>query len=214
MEQSLPQGGLDVDYEEMIKIGFCFVKGGSGKTTLATSTVLYLNAAVAAAGLIDTAPVPVASLMLAAGTQPGVYAGREDVPVAVTRTPEALDAALRALEKMKVSIAVVDLPPMPKTPRLDIAVIVADPPGLEFVQEFKADAAHVVLAANMVDKLDGRYKNLANSAVALPYSPAVAKAYAKLTPAILPHHPKAASLGRWKKAFLQLMNKVAEYVKK
>jgi hypothetical protein len=198
----------------MIKIGFSFVKGGTGKTTLATSTVLYLNAAVAAAGLIDTAPVPMASLLLAAGVQPGVYAGREDVPVAVTRTPESLDAALRALEKMKVSIAVVDLPPMPKTPRLDIAVIVADPPGLEFVQEFKADAAHVVLAANMVDKLDGRYKNLANSAVALPYSSAVAKAYAKLTPAILPHHPKAQTLGRWKKAFIALMNKVAEHVKK
>jgi hypothetical protein len=198
----------------MIKIGFCFIKGGTGKSTLASSAVLYLNAAVAAAGLIDTAPVPVAALMLAAGTQVGVYAGREDVPVAVTRSPEALDAALRALEKMKVSIAVVDLPPLHKTPRLDIAVIVADPPGLEFVQEFKADAAHVVLAANMVDKLDGRYKNLANSAVALPYSSAVAKAYAKLTPAILPHHPKAQTLGKWKKAFLQLMNKVAEHVKK
>jgi hypothetical protein len=198
----------------MIKIGFAYIKGGTGKSTLASSAVLYLNAAVAAAGLVDTAPVPVASLLLAAGVQPGVYAGREDVPVAVSRSPEALDAAIRALEKMKVSIAVVDLPPMPKTPRLDIAVIVADPPGLEFVQEFKADAAHVVLAANMVDKLDGKYKNLTNSAVALPYSSAVAKAYAKLTPAILPHHPKAASLGRWKKAFLQLMNKVAEHVKK
>jgi RecA/RadA recombinase len=198
----------------MIRIGFCFIKGGTGKTTLATSTVLYLNAAVAAAGLIDTAPVPVASLLLAAGTRPGVYAGREDVPVAVTRTPESLDVALRALEKLKVSIAVVDLPPMPKTPRLDVAVVVVDGPGLEFLPEFKADAAHVVLAANMVDKLDGKYKNLANSAVALPYSSAVAKAYAKLTPAILPHHPKAASLGRWKKAFLHLMNRVAEYVKK
>jgi len=198
----------------MIRIGFAYIKGGTGKTTLATSTVLYLNAVVATAGLIDTAPVPVASLMLAAGTQPGVYAGREDVPVAVTRTPEALDAAIRALEKMKVSIAVVDLPPMPKTPRLDVAVVAADGPGLEFLPEFKADAAHVVLAANMVDKLDGRYKNLANSAVALPYSSAVAKAYAKLTPPILPHHPKAQTLGRWKKAFLQLMAEVAKHVKK
>jgi hypothetical protein len=198
----------------MIRIGFAYIKGGTGKSTLASSAVLYLNAAVATAGLIDTAPVPVAALMLAAGTQPGVYAGREDVPVAVTRSPEALDAAIRALEKMKVSVAVVDLPPMPKTPRLDVAVVVADGPGLEFLPEFKADAAHVVLAANMVDKLDGRYKNLANSAVALPYSPAVAKAYAKLMPAILPHHPKAASLGRWKRAFIALMNKVVEYVKK
>jgi len=86
---------------------------------------------------------------------------------------------------------VIDLPPMPKTPRLDVAVVVADGPGLEFLPEFKADAAHVVLAANMVDRLDGRYKGLANSAVALPYSPAVARAYAKLTPAILPHNPKA-----------------------
>ena len=199
----------------MIRIGFSFVKGGTGKTTLATSTVLYLNAAVAAAGLVDAAPVPVASLMLAAGTQPGVYAGREDVPVAVTRTTEALDAAFRSLERLRVSIAVVDLPPLHKTPRLDIAVVVADPPGLEFVQEFKADAAHSILAVNMAEKVDlGRYKGLANSAVALPYSPAVAKAYQRLTPAILPHHPKAQTLGKWKKAFLQLMNKVAEHVKK
>jgi hypothetical protein len=196
----------------MIKIGFCFVKGGTGKSTLASSAVLYLNAAVAAAGLIDASPVPMASLLLAAGVQPGVYAGREDVPVAVTRSPDALDAALRALEKVKASIAVIDLPPMAKTPRLDVAVVVADGPGLEFLPEFKADAAHVVLAANMVDRLDGRYKGLANSAVALPYSPAVARAYARLTPAILPHHPKARSLGRWKKAFLALMGEVARHV--
>jgi len=196
----------------MIKIGFAYIKGGTGKSTLASSAVLYLNAAVATAGLVDTAPVPMASLLLAAGVQPGVYAGREDVPVAVTRTPEALDAALRALEKVKASIAVVDLPPMPKTPRLDVAVVVADGPGLEFLPEFKADAAHVVLAANMVDRLDGRYKGLANSAVALPYSPAVARAYAKLTPAILPHNPKARSLGRWKRAFLALMGEVAKHV--
>jgi len=196
----------------MIKIGFAYIKGGTGKSTLASSAVLYLNAAVATAGLVDTAPVPMASLLLAAGVQPGVYAGREDVPVAVTRTPEALDAALRALEKVKASIAVIDLPPMPKTPRLDVAVVVADGPGLEFLPEFKADAAHVVLAANMVDRLDGRYKGLANSAVALPYSPAVARAYAKLTPAILPHNPKARSLGRWKRAFLALMGEVARHV--
>jgi len=196
----------------MIKIGFAYIKGGTGKSTLASSAVLYLNAAVATAGLVDTAPVPMASLLLAAGVQPGVYAGREDVPVAVTRTPEALDAALRSLERLKASIAVVDLPPMPKTPRLDVAVVVADGPGLEFLPEFKADAAHVVLAANMVDRLDGRYKGLANSAVALPYSPAVARAYAKLTPAILPHNPKARSLGRWKRAFLALMGEVARHV--
>ena len=196
----------------MIKIGFCFIKGGTGKTTLASSAVLYLNAVAATAGLIDASPVPMASLLLAAGVQPGVYAGREDVPVAVTRTPEALDAALRSLERLKASIAVIDLPPMAKTPRLDVAVVVADGPGLEFLPEFKADAAHVVLAANMVDRLDGRYKGLANSAVTLPYSPAVARAYAKLTPAILPHHPKARSLGRWKKAFLALMGEVAKHV--
>jgi len=196
----------------MIKIGFAYIKGGTGKSTLASSAVLYLNAAVATAGLVDTAPVPMASLLLAAGVQPGVYAGREDVPVAVTRTPEALDAALRSLERLKASIAVIDLPPMPKTPRLDVAVVVADGPGLEFLPEFKADAAHVVLAANMVDRLDGRYKGLANSAVALPYSPAVARAYAKLTPAILPHNPKARSLGRWKRAFLALMGEVAKHV--
>ncbi|MDT7870450.1 MAG: hypothetical protein RQ839_09775 [Thermoproteus sp.] len=199
----------------MMRIGFCFVKGGTGKTTLASSAVLYLNAVAATAGLIDASPVPMASLLLAAGVQPGVHAGREDIPVAVTRTPEALDAALRALEKMKVSIAVIDLPPMAKTPRLDVAVIVSDPPGLEFVGDFKADAAHSILAVNMAEGVDlGRYKGLANSAAVLPYSPAVARAYQRLTPAILPHNPKARSLGRWKKAFLRLMGEVARQVRR
>ena len=197
----------------MIKIGFVYIKGGTGKTTLASSAVLYLNAAAASAGLIDASPVPMGALLLAAGTQPGVYAGREEVPVAVVRSPELLEAGYRALEKLKTAVAVVDLPPMAKTPRLDIAIIVADPPGLEFLEEFKADAAHVILAVNMADKTDGRYKGFANAAVALPYSPAVAKAYQRLIPAILPHHPKAATLGRWKKAFLALMSEIAKEVK-
>jgi len=197
----------------MIKIGFVYIKGGTGKTTLASSAVLYLNAAAASAGLIDASPVPMGALLLAAGTQPGVYAGREEVPVAVVRSPELLEAGYRALEKLKTAVAVVDLPPMAKTPRLDIAIIVTDPPGLEFLEEFKADAAHVILAVNMADKTDGRYKGFANAAVALPYSPAVAKAYQKLIPAILPHHPKAATLGRWKKAFLALMSEIAKEVK-
>jgi len=197
----------------MIKIGFVYIKGGTGKTVLASSAVLYLNAAAASAGLIDASPVPMGALLLAAGTQPGVYAGREEVPVAVVRSPELLEAGYRALEKLKTAVAVVDLPPMAKTPRLDIAIIVADPPGLEFLEEFKADAAHVILAVNMADKTDGRYKGFANAAVALPYSPAVAKAYQKLIPAILPHHPKAATLGRWKKAFLALMSEIAKEVK-
>ena len=197
----------------MIKIGFVYIKGGTGKTTLASSAVLYLNAAAAPAGLIDASPVPMGALLLAAGTQPGVYAGREEVPVAVVRSPELLEAGYRALEKLKTAVAVVDLPPMAKTPRLDMAIVVADPPGLEFLEEFKADAAHVILAVNMADKTDGRYKGFANAAVALPYSPAVAKAYQRLIPAILPHHPKAATLGRWKKAFLALMSEIAKEVK-
>ena len=197
----------------MFKIGFTYVKGGTGKTTLAASAVLYLNAVVAAAGLVDASPTPVAALMLGAEPKPNVYAGREDVPVVVLQTPERLEEGYRALERLRTAIAVVDLPPMAKTPRLDMAVVVADPPGLEFLEEFKADAAHVVLAVNMADKTDGRYKGFANAAVALPYSPAVAKAYQRLIPAILPHHPKAATLGRWKKAFLALMSEIAKEVK-
>jgi ABC-type amino acid transport substrate-binding protein len=67
-----------------------------------------------------------ASLLLAAGTQPGVYAGREEVPVAVVRSPDRIEEGLRALEEMKIDAAVIDLPPMAKTPRLDIAVVVTD----------------------------------------------------------------------------------------
>jgi len=196
----------------MFKIGFAYVKGGTGKTTLAASAVLYLNAAVAAAGLVDASPTPVAALMLGAEPKPNVYAGREDVPVVVLQTPERLEEGYRALERLRTAIAVVDLPPMAKTPRLDMAVVVADPPGLEFLDWFKADAAHVVLAVNMADKTDGRYKGFANAAVALPYSPAVAKAVMRLTPPILAHSPKAPTLGRWRRGFFALMKEVEEAV--
>jgi hypothetical protein len=40
----------------------------------------------------------------------------------------------------------------------------------------------------------------------------VARAYQRLTPAVLPHNPKARSLGSWKKAFLALMGEVAKHV--
>ena len=198
----------------MIKIGFVYIKGGTGKTVLASSAVLYLNAAAAPAGLIDASPVPMAALLLAAGTQPGVYAGREEVPVAVLRTPERLEEGYRALERLKTAIAVVDFPPVSKTPRLDVAVAVADPAGLHFLDGFRADASHVILAVNMADKIDVGRKDVANSVVALPYSPGVAKAYQSLVPPILPHHPKARRLGVWKKAFLALMEEITKWVRR
>jgi MinD-like ATPase involved in chromosome partitioning or flagellar assembly len=50
----------------MIKIGFCFVKGGTGKTVLASSAALYMTAAVASVGLVDASPVPMAARRLMA----------------------------------------------------------------------------------------------------------------------------------------------------
>ncbi len=198
----------------MIKIGFCFVKGSTGKTVLASSTALYVSAAVAAAGLIDASPVPMASLMLAAGTQPGVYAGREDIPVVVTRSPDRIEEGLKALEEMRLDAAVIDLPPMQKTPRLDIAVVVTDGPGLEFLPEFKADAAHSILAVNMAEeKTDVKYKD-AVATVVLPYSPVVARAYARKIPPVLAHSPKAPYHAQWRRQFFKLMSQLENIVKK
>jgi cellulose biosynthesis protein BcsQ len=196
----------------MIKIGFCFVKGGTGKTVLASSTVLYMAAAVASAGLVDASPVPMASLLLAAGTQPGVYAGREEVPVAVVRSPDRIEEGLKAFEEMKIDAAVIDLPPMAKTPRLDIAVVVTDMPGLEFLQEFKADAKYTILVLNMAET-SVKYKD-ATATVVLPYSPVVARAYARKIPPVLAHSPKATRHGEWRKQFFKLMTEIEKIVKK
>ncbi len=106
---------------------------------------------MAAAGLIDASPVPMAARLMAVDAAEGIHAGREEVPVAVVRNPERLDPALRAFEEMRLDAAVIDLPPMPKTPHLDIAVVVTDPPGLEFLPEFKADAKHTILVLNMAE---------------------------------------------------------------
>jgi hypothetical protein len=197
----------------MIKVGFSYIKGGTGKTVLATSTVLYMTAAVAAAGLVDAAPVPMAARLMAVDAAEGVHAGREEVPVAVVRTPDRLDSALRAFEEMRLDAAVIDLPPMAKTPRLDIAVVVTDPPGVEFLPEFKADAKYVVLALNMAEEKTVKYKDAA-ATVVLPYSPVVARAYARRIPPVLAHSPKAPRHGEWRRQFFSLMKELEKIVKK
>jgi len=198
----------------MIKIGFCFVKGSTGKTVLASSAALYMAAAVAAAGLVDASPVPMAARLMAVDAAEGIHAGREEVPVAVVRTSDRLDSALRAFEEMRLDIAVIDLPPLQKTPRLDIAVVVTDPPGLEFVNEFKADAKHTILVLNMAEeKTDVKYKD-AVATVVLPYSPVVARAYVKRVPPVLAHSPKAPYHAQWRKQFFKLMSQLEKIVKK
>jgi hypothetical protein len=197
----------------MIKIGFSYIKGSTGKTVLASSTVLYMAAAVAAAGLIDASPVPMASRLLAVDAAEGIHAGREEVPVAVIRSPDRLDPALRAFEEMKLDAAVIDLPPLHKTPRLDIAVVVTDPPGMEFIGEFKADAKYVVLALNMAEEKTTKYKD-ATATVTLPYSPVVARAYFRKIPPILAHSPKAPYHGEWRRQFFTLMKELEKIIQK
>jgi hypothetical protein len=198
----------------MIKVGFCFIKGGTGKTVLASSAALYMAAAVGAVGLVDASPVPMAARLMAVDAVEGIHAGREEVPVAVARSPDRLDSALRAFEEMRLDIAVIDFPPLQKTPRLDIAVTVVDPPGLEFINEFKADAGHVILLLNMAEEKTGvKYKD-ATTTVILPYSPVVARAYAKKIPPVLAHSPKATYHAQWRKQFFKLMTEIEKIVKK
>jgi hypothetical protein len=196
----------------MIKIGFSYIKGGTGKTVLASSSVLYLSAAVAAAGLIDASPVPMAARLMAVDAAEGIHAGREEIPVAVVRDPDKLDSALRAFEEMKLDVAVVDLPPMAKTPRFDIAVVVTDEPGLEFLPEFKADAKYVILLLNMAEE-KVKYKDAA-ATVTLPYSPVVARAYFRKIPPILAHSPKAPRHGEWRRGFFLLMKELEKIIQK
>jgi hypothetical protein len=171
-----------------------------------------MTAAVAAAGLIDASPVPMASRLMAVDAAEGIHAGREEVPVAVVRSPDRIEEGLRAFEEMRLDAAVIDLPPMAKTPRLDIAVVVTDPPGVEFLPEFKADARHVILVLNMAEEKIN-YKDAA-ATVVLPYSPVVARAYAKKIPPVLAHSPKAPHHGEWRKQFFRLMSEVEKIVKK
>jgi hypothetical protein len=173
-----------------------------------------MTAAVAAAGLVDASPVPTASRLMAVDAAEGIHAGREEVPVAVVRNPERLDPALRIFEEMRLDAAVIDFPPAAKTPRLDIAVVVTDGPGLEFLPEFKADAKHVLFVLNMAEeKTAVKYKDAA-ATVAMPYSPVVARAYARKIPPILAHSPKAPRHGEWRRQFFKLMAEVEKIVKK
>jgi MinD-like ATPase involved in chromosome partitioning or flagellar assembly len=198
----------------MIKIGFVYIKGGTGKTVLASSAASYMAAAVASVGLVDASPVPMAARLMAVDAVEGVHAGREEVPVALVRSPDRLEEGLKAFEEMRLDVAVIDLPPVAKTPRLDIAVVVTDPPGLEFINEFKADAKHVLFVLNMAEEKTGiKYKDAA-ATVVLNYSPVVARAYARRIPPVLAHSPKAPRHGEWRRQFFKLMAEVEKIVKK
>jgi hypothetical protein len=198
----------------MISIGFAYIKGGTGKTVLATSAALYLNAVGAPAALIDASPVPMAALLMGASASRGMHAGRQGVPVFNLRGAGGLREALKALEAARVSVVAVDLPPAPRTPRLDIVIAVTDPPGLHFAQEFKADAPLTILALNKSDGAPSVTTSIANAVVALPYSPGVERAYQRLLPPILVYSERAPSLARWKRAFLELMHIVAEELRR
>jgi hypothetical protein len=197
----------------MIKIGFVYIKSSTGKTVLASSSVLYMAAAVASVGLVDASPVPMAARLMAVDAAEGIHAGREEVPVAVVRTPDRLEEGLKAFEEMRLDAAVIDLPPAAKTPRLDIAVVVTDPPGVEFLPEFKADAKHTILVLNMAEEKTVKYRDAA-ATVALNYSPVVARAYARRIPPVLAHSPKAPRHGEWRRQFFKLMAEVEKIVKK
>jgi hypothetical protein len=154
-----------------------------------------------------------AARLMAVDASSGVYAGREEVPVAVMRSPDRVEEGFRAFEEMRLDTAVIDLPPLHKTPRLDVVVAVADPPGVEFLPEFKADAKHTILVLNMAEEKTVKYKDAA-ATVALPYSPVVARAYVRRIPPILAHSPKAPRHGEWRRQFFKLMAEVEKIVKK
>jgi len=90
---------------------------------------------------------------------------------------------------------------------------VTDPPGLEFLPEFKADAKHMILVLNMAEEKTVSYKD-AVATVVLPYSPVVARAYARKIPPVLAHSPKAPYHAQWRKQFFRLMAEVEKIVKK
>jgi len=154
-------------------------KGGTGKTTVATSLAIALSRSWGRTLYVELGPVPVGVRLLGVEPDGKVHEGRGDVLAAYVKDESQLPALLEKVSG-DVMAVVVDYPPCVKPGEGGLLVPVADWLSASTLEKLKAKVAVLNKDRGMEFKLP-----TASEVVKLPFSYAVERAVAEYVPPVL-----------------------------
>jgi len=154
-------------------------KGGSGKTTVATSLAIALSRSWGRTLYVELGPVPVGVRLLGVEADGKVHEGRGDVLAAYLEDEAQLSALLEKVSG-DVMAVVVDYPPCIRPGEGGLLVPVADWLSVSTLEKMKAKVAVLNKDRGFEFKLAA-----ASEVVKLPFSYAVERAVAEFVPPVL-----------------------------
>ena len=153
-------------------------KGGTGKTTVATSLAIALSKSWGRTLYVEAGPVPVGVKILGVEPDGKVHEGRGDVLAAYVEDEAQLSPLLEKLGG-DVMAVVVDYPPCIRPGEGGLLVPVADWLSASTLEKVKAKVA-------VLNKDRGfEFKLVASEVIKLPFSYAVERAVAEYVPPVL-----------------------------
>jgi len=153
-------------------------KGGTGKTTVATSLAIALSKSWGRTLYVELGPVPVGVKLLGVEADGKVHEGRGDVLAAYVEDEAQLSSLLEKVSG-DVMAVVVDYPPCIRPGEGGLLVPVADWLSASTLEKMKAKVA-------VLNKDRGfEFKLAASEVIKLPFSYAVERAVAEFVPPVL-----------------------------
>jgi len=163
----------------MVLINIWHPKGGTGKTTVATSLAIALSKSWGRTLYVEIGPVPVGVRILGVEADGRVHEGRGDVLAAYVEDEAQLSQLLEKVGN-DVMAVVVDYPPCIKPGEGGLLVPVADWLSASTLEKMKAKVAVLNKDRGFEFKLA-----TASEVVKLPFSYAVERAVAEFVPPVL-----------------------------
>jgi len=162
-----------------VLINIYHYKGGTGKTTVATSLAIALSKSWGRTLYVEVGPVPVGVKLLGVEADGKVHEGRGDVLAAYVEDEAQLSQLLEKVGN-DVMAVVVDYPPCVRPGEGGLLVPVADWLSASTLEKMKAKVAVLNKDRGFEFKL-----STASEVIKLPFSYAVERAVAEYVPPVL-----------------------------